>query len=30
VAAMSVRELFDFVVEPTLAENQVDEYLEKV
>jgi hypothetical protein len=30
VAAMSVRELFDFVVEPSLAENQVDEYLEKV
>ncbi|CAK9236508.1 unnamed protein product [Sphagnum troendelagicum] len=30
VAAMSVRELFDFVVEPTLAENQVDEYLEKI
>lgn len=27
---MSVRELFDFVVEPSLAENQVDEYLEKV
>jgi hypothetical protein len=30
VAAMSVRELFDFVVEPSLAEDQVDEYLEKV
>lgn len=27
---MSTRELFEFVVDPSLAEDQIDEYLEKV
>ncbi|CAM6125327.1 unnamed protein product [Calypogeia fissa] len=30
VAVMTVRELFDFVVDPALAADQVDDYLEKI
>lgn len=30
VAVMTVRELFDFVVDPTITPDLVDEYLEKV
>jgi hypothetical protein len=30
VATMTVRELFDFVTDPTLADNKVDEYLDEV
>jgi len=30
VGVMSTRELFDFVVDPSLAEDQIDDYLEKI
>lgn len=30
VGVMSTRELFDFVVDPSLADDQIDEYLEKI
>lgn len=30
MATMTVRELFDFVTDPTLADDKVDEYLDKV
>lgn len=30
VATMTVRELFDFVTDPTLADDKVDEYLDEV
>lgn len=30
MAVMSTRELFDFIVDPSLAEDQIDDYLEKV
>ena len=30
VAAMAVRELFEFVTDPVLADGQVDEYLDRV
>jgi len=27
---MTVKELFDFVIDPSIADNDVDDYLEKV
>ena len=30
MGVMSTRELFDFIVDPSLAEDQIDDYLEKV
>lgn len=30
VAVMTIRELFDFVVDPSITDDSVDEYLEEV
>lgn len=30
VAVMTIRELFDFIVDPTIDDDSVDSYLEKV
>lgn len=30
VAVMTIRELFDFIVDPTIADEAVDSYLEEV
>lgn len=30
VAVMTIRELFDFIVDPTIDDESVDSYLEKV
>lgn len=30
VPVMMVRELFDFIVDPSISDNDVDDYLEKV
>ena len=30
VAVMTIRELFDFIVDPTIADESIDDYLEQV